>query len=267
MQTTTAAQRGRILAYQSTGQGSVAVADRVLAFDVARHWRSPTAPVVNAVVDAAFDDAAEIASLTLVPAQQIAQEEAARAARLARAKGNELWVNARRVLGGKVLAALGLLLAGAFFLDCVGMQTLGSVSTTYWQLLGVSTDRLVQSGAVDGGPTLARIGFLLALAACAATMFTAHPKAPLGKCLPLLFVAVHALVLTMKIRSAIGNAGAAAQSFGGAEMARFAQQMAADMMAQLWRNTSLGAGMYAVVAAALALAAFGWLEYRGRRFN
>ena len=79
--TSTPAARGRILAYQPSGQGSVSVAGVQYPFDVASHWRSDVAPAINAVVDVRFNDAGGLDTVTAIPAQQLAQEDMAGAAK------------------------------------------------------------------------------------------------------------------------------------------------------------------------------------------
>ena len=256
-------QRGRILAYQPGGQGSVSVAGIQHAFDVAAHWRSDVAPAINAVVDVHFDDAGSLATVSAIPAQQLAQEDMAGVARLARDKGQQLWGKAVSALGIQVLAALGVLIAGAFFFNTIGIRLFASVSRTYWQLLGLSADSL-ESFASDGGGgfTSAQLSFLLAIAACCATMASSKPKAALGKCAPLLFVVAHGSLLLIKIKGAVVEAGNAMGGIMGSRAARMAEQMAGEMLGQVWQGLSFGIGFYLVLAASIVLAAYGVGEYK-----
>ena len=261
--TTTTGQRGRILAYQASGQGSVSVAGIQHPFNVTTHWRSDTAPTINAVVDVRFNDVGSLDSVTAVPAQQLAQEEMAGAAKLARDKGQQLWGRAVSALGIKVLATLGVLIAGAFVFNTIGIRLFASVSRTYWQLLGLSADSL-ESFARDGGGgfTSAQFFFLLAIAACCATMASSHPKAALGKCAPLLFVVIHSSLLFIKIKGAVSDAGNAMGGIMGSRAARMAEQMASEMLGQVWQGLSFGIGFYLVLAASIVLAAYGVGEYK-----
>ncbi|MCC7681380.1 hypothetical protein [Janthinobacterium sp. FW305-128] len=261
--TITTGQRGRILAYQASGQGSVSVAGIQHAFDVATHWRSDVAPAINAVVDVRFDDAGGLATVTAIPAQQLAQEDMAGAAKLARDKGQQLWGRAVSALGVKVLGALGVLIAGAFIFNTIGIRLFASVSRTYWQLLGLSADSL-ESFARDGGSgfTSAQFFFLLAITACCATMASSHPKAALGKCAPLLFIIVHSSLLFIKIKGAVSDAGNAMGGIMGSRAARMAEQMATEMLGQVWQGLSFGIGFYLVLAASIVLAAYGIGEYK-----
>ena len=248
----TTGQRGRILAYQPSGQGSVSVAGIQHAFDVATHWRSDVAPAINAVVDVRFNDA-----------QQLAQEDMAGAAKLARDKGQQLWGRAVSALGIQVLGALGVLIAGAFVFNTLGIRLFATVSRTYWQLLGLSADSL-ESFARDGGGgfTSAQFFFLLAIAACCATMASSHPKAALGKCAPLLFIVLHSSLLVIKIKGAVSDAGSAMGGIMGSRAARMAEQMASEMLGQVWQGLSFGIGFYLVLAASIVLAAYGVGEYK-----
>ena len=269
--TSTPAARGRILAYQPSGQGSVSVAGVQYPFDIASHWRADTAPAINAVVDVRFNDAGAIDSLTLVTAQQITQEEMAGAARLARAKSQQVWGKAVTTLGVKALGAIGVLVAGAFVFNTINIRLFASVSRSYWQLLGLSTDSLenfARSGA--GGFTSSQFFFLLSIAACFATMASSHPKAALGKCAPLLFVVIHTSLLFFQIKSAVSQAGEAMNGMSamlGARAARMADQMASEMLAQVWQGLSFGIGFYLVIAAAAVLAGFGYGEFKRKSIN
>ena len=251
---TTTGQRGRILAYQPSGQGSVSVAGIQHAFDVATHWRSDVAPAINAVVDVRFDEAGSLATVSAVATQQLAQEEMAGAAKLAREKSQQLWGQAVSALGIKVLASLGVLIAGAFIFNTIGIRLFASVSRTYWQLLGLSADSL-ESFARDGGGgfTSAQFFFLLAIAGCCATMVSRHPKAALGKCAPLLFI---------KIKGVVSDAGSAMGGIMGTRAARMAEQMASEMLGQVWQGLSFGIGFYLVLASSIVLAAYGVGEYK-----
>ena len=268
--TSTPAARGRILAYQPSGQGSVSVAGVQYPFDIASHWRSDTAPAINAVVDVRFNEAGAIDSLNLVSTQQLTQEEMAGAAKLAREKGQQVWGNAVSTLGVKVLAAIGVLVAGAFVFNTLGMRLFATVSHSYWQLLGLSTDSLESFARSSGGFTSAQFFFLLSIAACFATMASSHPKAALGKCAPLLFVVIHTSLLFFKIKGAVSQAGEAMNGMSamlGARAARMADQMASEMLAQVWQGLSFGIGFYLVIAAAAVLAGFGYGEYKRKSIN
>jgi len=260
---TTSGQRGRILAYQPSGQGSVSVAGIQHAFDVATHWRSDVAPAINAVVDVRFDEAGSLATVSAVATQQLAQEEMAGAAKLAREKSQQLWGQAVSALGIKVLASLGVLIAGAFIFNTIGIRLFASVSRTYWQLLGLSADSL-ESFARDGGGgfTSAQFFFLLAIGACCATMVSRHPKAALGKCAPLLFIVIHSSLLFIKIKGAVSDAGSAMGGIMGTRAARMAEQMASEMLGQVWQGLSFGIGFYLVLASSIVLAAYGVGEYK-----
>jgi len=260
---TTSGQRGRILAYQPSGQGSVSVAGMQHAFDVATHWRSDVAPAINAVVDVRFNEAGGLDTLSAVATQQLAQEEMAGAAKLARDKGQQLWGRAVDALGVKVLASLGVLITGAFVFNTIGIRLFTAVSRTYWQLLGLSADSL-ESFARDGGGgfTSAQCFFLLAIAACCATMASSHPKAALGKCAPLLFIVIHSSLLLIKIKGAVSDAGNAMGGIMGSRAARMAEQMASEMLGQVWQGLSFGIGFYLVLVSSIVLAAYGVGEYK-----
>lgn len=266
--TSTPAARGRILAYQPSGQGTISVAGVQYPFEVASHWRSDTAPAVNAAVDVRFNGAGGVDSLTVVTAQQITQEEMAAAARLAREKGQQVWGNAVAALGVKALGAIGVLAAGAFVFNAIHIRLFAAVTRSYWQLLGLSADSLenfARSGASSF--TAAQFFFLLAIAACFATMASSKPQAALGKCAPLLFIVVHTGMLYFNIKSAVNDAGAAMSGIAGAQAANMARQMASEMLGQVWQGMSFGIGFYLVLASSIVLAGFGYGEYKRKSIN
>lgn len=261
--TSTPAARGRILAYQPSGQGTVSVAGVQYPFDVASHWRSDTAPAVNTAVDVRFNGAGAVDSLCVVTAQQIAQEEMKEAAKLARAKGLQFWSQAVSMLGIPVLICIGALLGGAFFLNVLGVRLYGSSSFSFWQMLGMPIDNLEHlSRGASGSFTSSRFFFLVAIAACFAAMFVDHAKAALGKCAPLLFLLGYSGMLTMKIRESVSASSAGLQSVLGGHNVEVAERMIDEMLSQVWRSMSFGAGAYVLLAAAIALAAYGYGEYK-----
>ncbi|OYO31709.1 hypothetical protein [Janthinobacterium sp. PC23-8] len=257
------AARGRILTCQPSGQGTVSVGGVQYPFDVASHWRSDTAPAINAAVDVRFTSAGAVDSLSLVTARQITQEEMAGAARLAREKGQQVWGNAVAALGVKALGAIGVLVAGALLFNTINIRLFAAVSRSYWQLLGLSADSLEGFARGGGGGfTSSQFFFLLALGACFATMASNHPKAALGKCAPLLFIVLHTGMLYMNIKSAISDAGSAMSGIAGARAASMAQQMASEMLGQVWQGMSFGLGFYLVLASSIVLAAYGYGEFK-----
>ncbi|OBV37331.1 hypothetical protein [Janthinobacterium psychrotolerans] len=261
--TSITAVRGRILAYQPSGQGTVSVAGVQYPFDVASHWRSDTAPAINAAVDVRLSSAGAVDSVTMVTAQQITQEEMAGAARLAREKGQQVWGSAVSTLGVKALGVIGVLVAGAFVFNTIHIRLFAAVSRSYWQLLGLSADSLEGFARGGGGGfTSGQFFFLLAIAACFATMASSKPKAALGKCAPLLFIVLHTGILYMNIKSAISDAGSAMSGIAGARAASMAQQMASEMLGQVWQGMSFGLGFYLVLASSIVLAAYGYGEFK-----
>ncbi|MGK5024777.1 hypothetical protein [Janthinobacterium sp. RB2R34] len=257
------AARGRILAYQPSGQGTVSVAGVQYPFDVASHWRSDTAPAINAAVDVRLTSTGAVDSLSLVTAQQITQEEMAAAARLAREKGQQVWGSAVSTVGVRALGAVGVLVAGAFIFNTINIRLFAAVSRSYWQLLGLSADSLESFARGGGGGfTSAQFFFLLAIAACFATMASSNAKAALGKCAPLLFIVLHTGMLYIRIKGAISEAGDAMSGIAGARAASMAQQMASEMLGQVWQGMSFGLGFYLVLASSIVLAGFGYGEYK-----
>ncbi|KAB8040136.1 hypothetical protein [Janthinobacterium aquaticum] len=259
-------QRGRILSYQPSGQGTVSAAGVQYPFEIATHWRSELAPSINALVELQFDTAGALTSVSLVSTQQRTQEEVSEAARLAREKGQKIWGTAVDALGIRVLAAIGVLMAGAFVFNTLGLRLFATVSRSYWQLLGISADSL-ESFARTGASSFsaAQFFFLLAIAACFATMASGHPKAALGKCAPLLFVVIHTGLLFVQIKTAVNQAGEAMngmRSVLGDRAAQMADQMASEMLGQVWQGLSFGIGFYLVIASSIVLAAYGYGEYK-----
>lgn len=255
-------QRGRVIVYQPDGKGTVTVSGAMLAFDTARHWRSPNAPKVNDPVEVELNAEGTLHSVTLVPLQKVAQEHAGRLSALGQAKGREIWADARASLGLPVLVALLVLVVAAFVLNTVNINIYGAVSLSYWQLLGLNADTIQGMGESGGGLTLARFLFLLCVLACVATRFIRKPLAVLGKCLPLAFILLHAIVSIFQLSNGLNEAGKMAGSFGGSQAASMAKKMADQMLAQVMQALSLGFGFYLLVAAAVVLAVLGVREWR-----
>ena len=259
----TTGQRGRILAYQPSGQGSVSVAGIQHAFDVATHWRSDVAPAINAVVDVRFDDAGSLATVSAVATQQLAQEDMAIAAKLARDKGQQLWGKAVAMLGLPVLASIGVLLAGAFLFNVLDMRLYGNSSFSFWEMLGMPIDNLERlSQGARSSFTSGRFFFLLAIGACFASLFIHNAKAALGKAAPLLFLLIYSAKLTMTVRDSVSASTAGVQSMLGGRNNEIARRMADEMLSQVWHSMSFGVGSYLLLASATVLAAYGYGEYK-----
>lgn len=255
-------QRGRVIVYQPDGKGTVTVSGAMLAFDTARHWRSPNAPKVNDAVDVELNADGNLQSVTLVPLQKVAQEHAGRVSALGQAKGREIWADAKASLGLPVLVALMVLVVAAFVLNTININIYGEVSLSYWQLLGLNSSTIESMGESGGGLTLARFLFLLCVLACVATRFIRKPLASLGKCLPLVFILVHTIISYVQVSNGLNEAGKMARSFGGSQAASMSRKMADQMLTQLMEAFSLGFGLYLLLGAAVVLAILGMREWR-----
>lgn len=261
--TITTGQRGRIMTYQASGLGTVSMDGVQYPFDVSKHWRSDTAPALNAVVDVCLDASGAIETLHAVSTQQLAQEDMAIAAKLARAKGQQLWSKAVAMLGLPVLASIGVLLAGAFLFNVLDMRLYGNSSFSFWEMLGMPIDNLERlSQGTRSSFTSGRFFFLLAISACCASLFIHNAKAALGKAAPLLFLLIYSARLTMTIRDSVNASTAGVQSLLGGRNNEIASRMADEMLSQVWHSMSFGVGAYLLLASATVLAAYGYGEYK-----
>ena len=259
----TTGQRGRIMTYQTSGLGTVSMDGVQYPFDVSKHWRSDTAPALNAVVDVCLDATGAIETLHVVSTQQLAQEDMAIAAKLARAKGQQLWSKAVAMLGLPVLASIGVLLAGAFLFNVLDMRLYGNSSFSFWEMLGMPIDNLERlSQGARSSFTSGRFFFLLAIGACFASLFIHNAKAALGKAAPLLFLLIYTAKLTMTVRDSVSASTAGVQSLLGGRNNEIASRMADEMLSQVWHSMSFGVGSYLLLASATALAAYGYGEYK-----
>lgn len=258
-------KRGKILRDTSAGAGLLVIDGQQLPFALEGMWQSAEAPRTGMTVTAQLDEAGNIVTLAPVPDAQLAREQSQLMLEAARAKGGALAGGVVARLGMPMVIALALLAAAWFALNTV-VVSVGpqfSIGLSLWKLLGVlNTPAGVMSGLNGAGGSAGLYGLaaVLALAAPAAPHFWKDRRAHLGALAPLLFMVLVALSFYQGIGSAMGEARAAAASFGGGggEMLAGLQQ---SMLREAMRAVSLGLGFYLAVAVSLYFAVKGFFNY------
>ncbi|MGA2205956.1 MAG: hypothetical protein ABSG10_04410 [Terracidiphilus sp.] len=220
------------------------------SFTLEGTWKSEVLPAVGTTVDAEFNDAGQIASLRAVTDSQLTKEQAQAALTAAKGKGAEIFSEIVGRFGALNLVALLLLLIGWFFLSAVSIQSpMGSVSFTFWQLLGFlnaknALDVLMQAGT--GTVSTGIYGFLAVLSLVGPFVYYLwkDKRAVLLGVLPLLFMLIVGLIAHHSVNSAQGMSGAEAQN----------NPYAQEIQQQVSQAISIGFGVYLSVLASLYFA-------------
>ncbi len=250
--------RGTVLQDTSRGPGIISVAGTQYPFQLEGMWRSDLPPRAGMTVEVAFSAPGQVAAITVVAESQVAKEQAQVALAAAREKGTAVMGVMVARFGGRELAALGLLAIAWFFLSAGSIDMgLGTLSFTFWEVLGViNAGALGVLSQISGQGASAGIYGFIAIAALAGP-FVHHywkdRRAHLGALLPLGLMLVVAFKLYSSVRSSMGG--------GNAFEGPGANQIRAEMQAQISDAISIGLGTY------LALAVAGYFALAGiRRF-
>lgn len=263
-------KRGKVVRDTSVGTGLLMAGGKQYPFELEGMWQSETAPRVNMVVDVEIDDEGNVDTVTFVPETQLAREQAEVAMHAARDKGLTLGKEAVARFGAATLGAMIALVLGWFVLSTVNVQISGSYSEglTLWKILGVLNSpaefmRAVRSG--NGGAGV--YGFLacVALAGPLLPFFIKDRRATLGGLLPLAFMIFVGYQIYAGLISSLQQMNDFANILGGAEAARYARQIAAEVTKEALRAFSLGLGAYLAFAASVFFAGRSVIKYFASR--
>ena len=241
-------KRGKVLRDTQAGPGLVTVDGQHFQFGLEGVWRGEVPPAPGMTVQVEFAPDASIVGMTPVSEGQIAKAQAEAMAGVAKEKGKQLASAAVAKVGLPALIATAVLIIGWFVLSSVSIQSpLGRVDFTFWQLLGFLNSGNGFEAMMEGrgSPGAGFYGFL-ALAALAGPYLPymwKDKRASAGGVLPLLFMAMAAIML----RSSTDNTLGADVSGPLGDLARQAREEA-------MKAVSLGLGSYVSGLSALYFA-------------
>ncbi len=254
-------KRGKILRDTSAGNGLIVVDGQQYSFTLEGTWKSEVPPTVGTAVDVEFNDAGQVTSLRAVPESQLTKEQAQAALTAAKGKGAEIFSQIVNRFGALNLIALLVLIIGWFFLSAVSIQSpMGSMSFTFWQLLGFLNTKnalevLMQAGT--GNASTGVYGFLafVSLVGPFIHFLWKDKRAVLAGVLPLLFMLIVGLVAHHSFNAAMGMGGAADPN----------DPMVQAVQQQVSQAISIGFGVYLSVLASLYFAGMGVKDFLGAR--
>jgi hypothetical protein len=254
-------KRGKVLRDTSVGNGLIVVDGQQYSFTLEGTWKSEVPPAVGMSVDAEFNDAGQIASLRVVPESQLTKEQAQAALTAAKGKGAEIFLGIVARFGALNLIALLLLLIGWFFLSAVSIQSpVGSMSFTFWQLLGFLNAKNAADVLMQGGTGSASAGIYGLLAFVSLVSPFVHylwkdKRAVLGGVLPLLFMLIVWIIAHHSVNSALGMGGANDPN----------DPMTQEIRQQVSQAISIGFGVYLSVLACLYFAGMSVKDFLGAK--
>jgi hypothetical protein len=172
--------RGTIVKVPDATPGLLFINGQQKQFSLEGTWKSAVAPAPNMTVDVNLDGAGEIAAITVVDSQKIAQERLSQLGGVVNERGAEGMKLAKQgleVLTGRLgkiaLAAVVLLWISWFFFSAATVQNPGggNLSFTFWALLGTDFNNL--ESLAGGGANHGFFAFLglIAIAAPFAAPF------------------------------------------------------------------------------------------------
>ena len=152
--------RGTVIKVPDASPGLLFLNGQQMPFTVQDVWKSPMAPAANMTVDVDLDSAGAIAAITVVDSQQLAKERLNQLGGVAQERGKEAAKLAGQ--GIRALAArMGAIPLGAavlvwlswFFFPSASVNIgAGSLSFTFWNLLGIdfSNPESIATGGSHG---------------------------------------------------------------------------------------------------------------------
>lgn len=259
-------KRGRILRDTSNGVGLISSEGQQYEFNLEGVWKSDIAPVQSMVIEFELDSNNKVISVQLVSEGQLAKEQAEKALETFKGKSTAVFDGLSARVGKSVLFATAALFVSWIFLNTISIQVTESMKygVTFWKILGIVNSsggiNALQSG---GGGDTGIYGFLgcVALAGPFISQFWKDPRAHLGNCLPLILMLFVAISIYMGIQDGMKSAGNMGAMFGGAEAAKFAQNMANEMMLSVLKALHLGIGAYVSIASSAYLSMIGARKY------
>jgi hypothetical protein len=206
--------KGTVIKVPDATPGILFVNGQQQFFTLERVWKSPVAPVANQAVEVEFDGAGAIAAITVVESLQFNKERLNQISGVAQERGKEAAKLAQQGIGalaarmGTVALAAGVvLLIMWFFIPAasVGGEGMGSVSLTFWGLLGTdfNNPETILSGGGNHG-LFAIIG-LIAIAAPFTAPFVRASWSKYLNAAPLAYFVIAFLVIYMDENKAFGD--------------------------------------------------------------
>jgi len=182
-------------------------------FTVDGVWKSPVAPAPNMTVDVDINGAGDITSITVVDAQQLNKERLNQLSGVAQEKGKEAAKLAQQGVGA-LAARMGAVTLGStvllwiawFFLPAAAVSAgfVGSMSFTFWNLLGVDfNDPTTLAGAGGSHGAFALLG-ILAIAAPFAAPFIRTAWSHYLNAAPLAFILIAFAMIYSQINKTFG---------------------------------------------------------------
>ncbi len=176
-------------------------------------WKSPVAPAPNMTVDVDIDSAGAITAITVVDSQQLNKERLNQLGDVAQEKGKEAAKLAQQGVGA-LAARMGAVTLGAtvllwiawFFLPAASVSAgfVGSMSFTFWNLLGVDfSDPTTLAGAGGSHGAFALLG-ILAIAAPFAAPFIRTAWSHYLNAAPLAFILIAFAMIYSQINKTFG---------------------------------------------------------------
>lgn len=163
--------RGTIVRVPDANPGILFVNGQQKPFTLEGVWKSPVAPAANMTVDISLDAAGAVTFISVVDSQQLAKERLNQLSGVAQERGKEAAKLAQEGIGA-LASRMGKFAFGAvvalwiawFFLPAASISGgfIGSISFTWWNLLGTSFDN---PATLVGGNTSHGLFALLGLAA------------------------------------------------------------------------------------------------------
>ena len=251
------AQRGKVLRDTSSGKGLVSSGGSQYEFSLEGCWKSEVAPKIGMVVDFELGHDGNINSISAVPENQLAKEQAELVMQAAKKQGMAVLSGASARVGKSVLVAWGALFIAWFFLNVLNITVLANttVGVTFWNLLGVvnNTTGLQSLGGNTGDKGIYALLAIVALAGPAVSQFWKDSKAHLGNCLPFILMLAIAVMIYFSLSNSASEAQKQMAAFGGAGMSNMVSQMMSEML----KSIHVGAGGIIAVIASAYLAAIG----------
>jgi hypothetical protein len=254
-------KRGKILRDTSAGNGLIVVDGQQYPYTLEGTWRSEVPPAVGMTVEAEINDAGQIVWLRAVQDSQLTKEQAQAALMAAKGKGAEIFSGLVARVGALNLGALLLLLIGWFFLSAVSIQSpVGSMSLTFWQLLGFVNAKnaldVMQGGTGSASTGIYGLLAFVCLLGPFVRYFWKDKLAVLGGVLPLLFMLIVGLIAHSSLNSAMGMGGTGVDPN---------DPMVKEMTQQVSQAITIGVGVYLSLLACLYFAAMGVKDFLGAK--
>lgn len=249
-------QRGRVLRDTNAGPGLLTVDGKQYSFTLEEMWQSELPPRPGMIVEVKFNDEGAPETVRMMPATQVAHEQAA--AHLAETqKRDELASNPIERFGLSTLVAEGALLLGWFSLPFFSVKAVYlSRSVTLWQVLSYSGagNTILNLGGNAGGASSGESMYQLLGILCVLGPLLPHVwkdrRALLGDLLPLAFLLLMATVIFSSLHEAMPS--------GADSMSREMASMALD---NVLKALSFGIGAYLCSVVAVYLAFKGGRAY------